>query len=85
MKFLNIIAFIKLQNTPCDYFLWGYLKSQVYKTPPRDIIELRERIVAESQKLKENPELIQRAMRGMIQRARTCIANNGRHVQGAHG
>ena len=71
--------------TPCDYFLWGYLKSQVYKTPPRHIIELRERIVAESQKLKENPELIQRAMRGMIQRARTCIANNGRHVQGAHG
>ena len=21
--------------TPCDFFLWGYLKSRVYKSPPR--------------------------------------------------
>ena len=30
--------------TPCDYFLWGHLKSKVYLTPPQDVEELRERI-----------------------------------------
>ena len=24
-----------LDLAPCDFFLWGYLKSRVYKTPPR--------------------------------------------------
>ena len=64
-------------------FLWGYLKSQIFKRSPRDIDELREKIVIEAQKVKENPALIQRAMRDMVERARTCINNDGRHIKGA--
>ena len=30
--------------TPLDYFLWGYLKDRVYKTKPRSLQELRQRI-----------------------------------------
>ena len=30
--------------TPCDYFLWGYLKSHVYANKPRTVQELREEI-----------------------------------------
>lgn len=30
--------------TPLDFFLWGYLKSRVYYSKPRDLEELRERI-----------------------------------------
>ena len=70
---------------PHATFLWGFLKSQVFKRSPRDINELREQVVIEAQKVKENPALIQRAMRDMIERARTCIENDGRHIKGAHG
>ena len=30
-------------STPCDFFLWGHLKNEVYKTPPTDLQELRDR------------------------------------------
>ena len=30
--------------TPCDSFLWGWLKEQVYSTKPRNLEELEERI-----------------------------------------
>ena len=30
--------------TPCDYFLWGHLKNNVFATPPRDLEELQGRI-----------------------------------------
>ncbi|EFN65149.1 hypothetical protein EAG_00038, partial [Camponotus floridanus] len=31
--------------SPLDFFLWGYLKSKVYKTNPRNLNNLRRRIV----------------------------------------
>ena len=30
--------------TPCDYFLWGYMKSKVFCSPPVSINDLRNRI-----------------------------------------
>ena len=30
--------------TPCDFFLWGYLKGKVFTTPPNDLNDLRNRI-----------------------------------------
>ncbi|GAB1867348.1 Transposable element Tc3 transposase [Camponotus japonicus] len=33
--------------TPLDFFLWGYLKEQVYKTKPTNIEELKQRITDE--------------------------------------
>jgi len=33
--------------TPCDFFLWGYVKERVYVPPlPADLAELRNRIMA---------------------------------------
>jgi len=33
--------------TPCDFFLWGYVKERVYVSPlPADLDELRSRITA---------------------------------------
>jgi hypothetical protein len=33
--------------TPCDFFLWGYVKDVVYVPPlPNDLQELRQRIIA---------------------------------------
>ena len=33
--------------TPCDFFLWGYLKSKVYVTPPENMNQSRDRITEE--------------------------------------
>lgn len=30
--------------TPCDFFLWEYIKLQVYKNKPRDLIQLKAEI-----------------------------------------
>ena len=30
--------------TPCDYFLWGCLKTKVFVTKPRTIADLKQRI-----------------------------------------
>ena len=39
--------------TPCDFFLWGYIKSRVYETPPTSIQDLRNNIKAQFQLFKE--------------------------------
>ncbi|KYN15703.1 hypothetical protein ALC57_11999 [Trachymyrmex cornetzi] len=30
---------------PLDYFLWGYLKGKIYNTKPRNLNDLRQRII----------------------------------------
>lgn len=65
--------------TPCDFFLWGYLKDKVYATPPTDLQELRERISHHVNELKDNRESIRKSMRAMRARCQKCLANNGGH------
>ena len=67
--------------TPCDYFLWGYLKDKVYQTPPQDIYDLRERIQNEANLLRENPELVRRVVLEMRRRTNLCGLRNGGHVE----
>ena len=67
--------------TPCDFFLWGYIKSKVYRTPPRNIYALRERIMDAFTELR-NTDITERAVRAMRTRAQTCIERNGGHVEG---
>ena len=66
--------------TPCDFFLWGWLKQRVFVTPPQDLATLRQRIVAESQNL--TPRMIICAVRAMETSTTQCIANGGHHVEG---
>ena len=33
--------------TPCDFFMWGYLKDKVFSTPPENIQQLRQKIIDE--------------------------------------
>ena len=68
--------------TPCDFFLWGYLKSKVFQTPPDSIDDLKNRIVAEADRVKQNRNLIRRAVKDMVRRAHVCIDRDGGHVEG---
>ena len=44
--------------TPCDFFLWGYLKDKVFSTSPQNIDELRQRIVNTFNALRQQPDFI---------------------------
>lgn len=68
--------------TPCDFFLWGHLKSKVHITPPANIDELKQRISDEVDSLKEDPQLVRRVMMAMRKRIQLCSARNGEHVEG---
>lgn len=65
--------------TPLDFFLWGHLKSVVYKTQPRDIPELRRRIVEECQRI--TPETFQNLREQFELRLYHCLTNNGGHFE----
>ena len=67
--------------TPCDYFLWGYVKSKLFVAPPESVDDLKRKINDELEAVKRNPELIRRAVRDMIRRARMCIDTGGHHIE----
>ena len=61
--------------TPCDFFLWGYLKSIVFQTPPSTIMELRERIEEACEEVTE--EMCRKACRSVVHRFHDCLNNDG--------
>ncbi len=68
--------------TPCDFFLWGHLKNEVYSTPPHDIADLRARIEHEITVLREDPAIVRRAVNDMSRRCALCVDREGGHVEG---
>lgn len=63
---------------PCDFFLWGYLKSLVYRTRPATIAELRARII---HCCGEIPiEFLERACHATRKRFEECIALEGHQL-----
>ena len=68
--------------TPCDYFLWGYVKSKVFISPPSNLNDLRNKIIAVFAQLKQNQQFIINAVLAMKKRARVCVRRNGEHVEG---
>ncbi len=69
--------------SPCDFFLWGYLKGKVFTSPPDSIHQLRDRIVQAVDNLRQDQDLIRRAVRDMRRRCQLCIDRNGGHVEGS--
>ena len=51
--------------TPCDFFLWGHLKSKVFTTPPESLQIRRQRVCDELDHFRQNPGTIRRAVRAM--------------------
>ena len=68
--------------TPCDFLLCGYLKGKIFTSPPPSITVLKRRINAEFTLLKQNPNLVKKAMRDMMRRATHSIDIDGAHVEG---
>ena len=65
--------------TPLYFFLWGYLKTEVYRTPVNDLHELRARTSRECRNIQR--ETFEKVRREFESRLYYCLANNGSHFE----
>lgn len=61
---------------PCDFFLWGYLKSRVYYPKPNNLDELQAAIQREVRQM--DPDMCRRAVLDIRKRADLCLNNDGK-------
>lgn len=64
---------------PPDFFLWGFIKSKVYFSKPRDVPELRQRIINVCAEIP--PEMIRSAIDNFYARLALCQTVNGEHFE----
>lgn len=66
--------------TPCDFFLWGYVKEAVYQSHPQTLDELENRIRDAFEKVDERlcREVCSRVVE---KRIRLCVHENGGHFE----
>jgi transposase len=67
--------------TPLDYFLWGYLKSEVYKEEFYSREQLLQKIITVCQNIRNSPDMILRSVTTLIKRCQKCIDAGGAHFE----
>ena len=66
--------------TPLDFFLWGFVKDQVFVPPlPANVVELRTRITAAVAKV--TPEMLRSVWQETDYRWEVCRITNGSHIE----
>ena len=66
--------------TPCDFFLWGYVKTHVFMPPiPRKLQQLRNKVIQVCNQI--TPQMITNAMNDMTDRAQQCVHRAGEAVE----
>ena len=63
-----------------DYFLWGYLKSRVYRRKFRKVEELKTKIIEEFESLRSNKHIIKRVTSTINNRISECMVNGGKKI-----
>jgi hypothetical protein len=64
--------------TPCDFFLWGFVKSHVYANKPQTIPELKaeiQRVIGETE-----PQLCRNVIESLVKRPRVCQQSRGGYL-----
>lgn len=64
---------------PCDYFLWGYLKSVVYKPLPKTLDDLKANIIREIKKISK--ETLENTFLNLEKRCNLIITAQGGHIE----
>jgi len=66
--------------TPCDFFLWGYVKDQVYVPPlPANIPELKVRIKIATETI--TADTLQTVWNELDYRVDVCRITKGAHIE----
>ena len=68
--------------TSFDFFFWGYIKSKVYGTSPRDLLSLEERIRNTCASV--TPEMLPDVGQACVKRWLDCYEKDGAHVEVYH-
>ncbi|EZA62939.1 hypothetical protein X777_15531 [Ooceraea biroi] len=66
---------------PCDFYLWGHVKSLVYDRPIPNINILREQILNAFATIRNTQGIFGRVRQSMMGRMEVCIAANGVHFE----
>jgi hypothetical protein len=64
--------------TPCDFFMWDYVKSKVYVNNPRTIQQLKAEILCVIVDI--TPDICERVIINFIERVNTCRLSGGGHM-----
>jgi hypothetical protein len=64
---------------PCDYFLWGHLKSKIYGKMPKTIKELREKIEFELKNI--SSLILTKVFENMKKRCEDILIKKGCHIE----
>lgn len=64
---------------PLDFFLWGHLKSVIFKTQPPNIDQLRQRIIQECRNISK--ATLEKVRQEFENRLYYCLANDGNHFE----
>ena len=69
--------------TPCDYFLWGWMKGRIFHRdqPPRTLGELRAAIEEVAEELRQDRAMRERVMANYAHRLQVCLDKNGGQVE----
>ncbi|GFU02544.1 uncharacterized protein TNCV_3754801 [Trichonephila clavipes] len=65
--------------SPCDYWLWGYLKSQVYRDRPTSLGMLKDNI--RLQCLTITPDMFYSTVHNITPRLQLLLRNDGEHIE----
>jgi hypothetical protein len=61
----------------CDFYLWGYMKSMVYRTAVNTKDDLLNRIMLAAERIRNDQDELARVSRSLLRRANACIRANG--------
>ncbi|XP_076280938.1 uncharacterized protein LOC143209337 [Lasioglossum baleicum] len=64
---------------PLDFFLWGYLKNEVYRKPVRSAEEMLARVRGTIAAI--STATLKRMQREVVRRAELCVQENGGHIE----
>ena len=67
--------------TTLDYYIWGHMKTLVYETKVDSRAELRARIFAVAEQIRNHPNRIASAIQSLLIRPENYLANGGRHYE----
>jgi len=67
--------------TPLEYYLWGQMKTLVYKTKVDSRAALRSRVFGATEHIHNHPDIIASATQSLLMRAENCIAAGRGHFE----
>jgi len=81
---VGVLTTLSPYATPCDLFLWGYVKDQIYVPPlPSSISEMKVRIRSAIESI--TADMLQTVWNELDYRVDVCRITKGSHIQHLQG